>query len=125
MVALFLPGVVFIMGAGFVFGFWRGLLAVWVGGAVGQALAFLLARYLLKDWVEKTIKKKWKAWQYIDKAIEHDGWKLVLIMRFRCTKLGTGTCSLAEQERMPRCRSWWPAKCAQPLPVPSPSPTCL
>ena len=44
MVALFLPGVVFILGAGFVFGFWRGLLAVWIGGAVGQALAFLLAR---------------------------------------------------------------------------------
>ena len=33
-VALFFPGVVFIMGAGFVFGFWRGLLAVWIGGAV-------------------------------------------------------------------------------------------
>lgn len=44
MVALFLPGVVLILGAGFVFGFWRGLLAVWAGGAVGQALAFLLAR---------------------------------------------------------------------------------
>lgn len=81
-VALFLPGVVFIMGAGFVFGFWRGLLAVWVGGSVGQALAFLLARYLLKDWVEVTVKRKWKSWQYIDKAIEYDGWKLVLIMRF-------------------------------------------
>lgn len=24
--------------------FWKGLLAVWIGGAVGQALAFLLAR---------------------------------------------------------------------------------
>ena len=44
MVALFLPGVVMIVGSGFVFGFWRGLLAVWAGGAVGQALAFLLAR---------------------------------------------------------------------------------
>ena len=80
-VALYFPGVVFIMGAGFVFGFWRGLLAVWIGGAVGQALAFLLARYLLRDWVENFVQKKWKKWKYIDAAIENDGWKLVLIMR--------------------------------------------
>jgi uncharacterized membrane protein YdjX (TVP38/TMEM64 family) len=80
-VALFFPGVVFIMGAGFVFGFWRGLLAVWIGGAVGQALAFLLARYLLRDWVESFIHRKWKKWKYIDAALENDGWKLVLIMR--------------------------------------------
>ncbi len=80
-VALFIPGVVFIMGAGFVFGFWRGLLAVWIGGSVGQALAFLLARYLLRDWVETFINNKWKKWKYIDAALEKDGWKLVLIMR--------------------------------------------
>lgn len=82
MVALFLPGVVLILGAGFVFGFWRGLLAVWAGGAVGQALAFLLARYLFHSWVENTLRTKWKKWAIIDKAIEHDGWKLVLILRF-------------------------------------------
>jgi uncharacterized membrane protein YdjX (TVP38/TMEM64 family) len=59
MVALFLPAVVFIAGAGFVFGFWKGLLAVWIGGAAGQALAFLLARYLIKDWVESFVARKW------------------------------------------------------------------
>lgn len=80
-VALFIPGVVFIMGAGFVFGFWRGLLAVWLGGSIGQALAFLLARYLLRDWVESFVNNKWKKWKYIDAALEKDGWKLVLIMR--------------------------------------------
>ena len=80
-VALFMPGVVFIMGAGFIFGFWRGLLAVWIGGAVGQALAFLLARYLLRDWVESFVRMKWKKWKYINAAIENEGWKLVLIMR--------------------------------------------
>lgn len=81
LVALFIPGVAFIMGAGFVFGFWKGLLAVWIGGAVGQALAFLLARYLLKDWVETFVRGRWQKWEYIDKAIELEGWKLVLIMR--------------------------------------------
>ena len=81
LVSLFFPGIVFIMGAGFVFGFWRGLLAVWIGGSVGQALAFLLARYLLHDWVESMIRQRWKKWKYIDAAIENEGWKLVLVMR--------------------------------------------
>lgn len=27
--------------------FWKGLLAVWIGGALGQPLAFLLARSVL------------------------------------------------------------------------------
>lgn len=39
-------------------------------------------RYLLRGWVESTLRKKWAKWAIIDKAIEHDGWKLVLIMRF-------------------------------------------
>ena len=76
-----MPGVVFILGSGFIFGFWRGLLAVWIGGAVGQALAFLLARYLLRDWVETFVRTKWRKWKFIDAAIENEGWKLVLIMR--------------------------------------------
>lgn len=80
-VALFLPGVVLIVGAGFVFGFWKALLATWIGGAIGQAFAFLLARYLLADWVDSFVRVKWRKWEVIDRAIAHDGWKLVLIMR--------------------------------------------
>lgn len=80
-VTLYLPGIVFILGAGFVFGFWRGLLAVWVGGAVGQGLAFLLARYLLHDWVHDFVTHRWRKWEAIDRAIQLEGWKLVLVMR--------------------------------------------
>lgn len=43
---------------------------------------FCFGRYLLKDWVETFVRGKWKKWEYIDKAIELEGWKLVLIMRF-------------------------------------------
>lgn len=39
--------------------FWKGLLAVWVGGAIGQGGAFLLARYLVRDWVVTYIARKW------------------------------------------------------------------
>lgn len=81
LVSVFFPGVIFILAAGYLFGFWRGLLVIWVGGAVGQALAFLLARYLLRDWVEPLVARKWKHWTYVDRALEQEGWKLVLLLR--------------------------------------------
>lgn len=80
-VALFLPGVIFILGAGFVFGFWKGLLAVWIGGGLGQPLAFLLARYLLRDAMASMLRAKWKKWDILDTAIEREGWKLLLLLR--------------------------------------------
>ena len=42
--------------------FWKGLLAVWLGGGVGQSLAFLLARYLVGDWVSTLVRGKSKKW---------------------------------------------------------------
>lgn len=80
-VALFLPGVIFILAAGFIFGFWKGLLAVWIGGALGQPLAFLLARYLLRDAMASMLRAKWKKWDILDTAIEREGWKLLLLLR--------------------------------------------
>lgn len=81
LIALFVPGIVLITAAGYVFGFWKGLLAVWIGGSVGQALAFLLARYLLHDWVENFVTARWPKWKYIDAVLEREGWKIVFLLR--------------------------------------------
>ena len=80
-IAILLPGIFMILGAGFVFGFWKGLLAVWLGGGIGQSLAFLLARYLVGDWVSALARGKSKKWDVIDKAMEMEGWKLLLLVR--------------------------------------------
>ena len=92
-VALLLPAVWLVLGAGFVFGFWRGLLAVWVGGAIGQAAAFLLARYLLagclrpKNSTTSTTTtttspgRRRSIWQALDRAIAAEGWKLLALLR--------------------------------------------
>lgn len=53
-VALSLPGATILtLTAGAIFGAWTGTLIVNVGATVGATLAFLAARFLLQDWVEK------------------------------------------------------------------------
>jgi len=80
-ISFLLPGVAAVLGAGFVFGFWRGLLAVWVGGAAGQVGAFLLSRYLLGRSVSGLLKGS-RLWASVDAAIESgEGWKLLLLLR--------------------------------------------
>lgn len=61
--------------------FWRGMLAIWLGGSLGQAFAFLLGRYMLRDCIVTLARGKSKRWEVFDKAIELDGWKLVLLLR--------------------------------------------
>lgn len=39
---------------------------MWVGGAIGQALSFLLARYLVKDAVTYYVARKWKKWDLVE-----------------------------------------------------------
>ena len=79
-VSLLLPGVAAVLGAGFVFGFWRGLLAVWLGGAAGQVGAFLLSRYLLGRSVSGLLGGS-RLWASVDAAMEAEGWKLLLLLR--------------------------------------------
>lgn len=52
--------------------FWKGLLAVWAGGAVGQSLSFLLARYLVKDMVATYVAKKWSKWDLVEHVLVTD-----------------------------------------------------
>lgn len=53
-VGLSLPGgAIMTLGGGFLFGSVLGTLYVNVGATVGATLAFLVARYLLRDWVEQ------------------------------------------------------------------------
>ncbi len=53
-VALSLPGATILtLTAGALFGTWVGLAVVNVGATVGATLAFLAARFLLRDWVEE------------------------------------------------------------------------
>lgn len=49
----------------FAFRFWKGLLAVWIGGGIGQSMAFLLARYLIGDLVSMLLRGKSRTWDKV------------------------------------------------------------
>lgn len=51
-----LPGAILTLGAGAVFGFAQGAVAASVGATLGATCAFLVGRYLARDWVARRIE---------------------------------------------------------------------
>eukprot|EP00741_Cyanophora_paradoxa_P020860 tig00021318_g20138.t1 len=74
------PGSVLCFGAGFLFGWFLGTIAVFVGETLGALLAFLLGRTLLADLVERLAQSHPK-FLLMDRAIEQQGWRIVFLLR--------------------------------------------
>lgn len=76
----FLPGSLLTLGAGAIYGLVRGTLLVSVASMAGATVAFLIGRYLARDWVGNKIagNAKFKA---IDEAVAREGWKIVGLIR--------------------------------------------
>lgn len=76
----FIPGSLLTLGAGFVYGVVQGSFYVFMGASLGAVLAFLVGRYLARNWVAQKIEKapKFKA---IDEAVGREGFKIVLLTR--------------------------------------------
>ncbi len=76
----FVPATILTLGAGVVFGAVWGSLYVFVGATLGAIAAFLVGRYLARDWVGKKIEGNQK-FVAIDQAVAHSGFKIVLLTR--------------------------------------------
>jgi uncharacterized membrane protein YdjX (TVP38/TMEM64 family) len=76
----FIPASVVTLGAGVVFGVVKGSLYVFVGAMLGATAAFLVGRYIARDWVSKKVasNEKFKA---IDEAIAREGRKIIFLIR--------------------------------------------
>ncbi len=77
---LFLPGFILTLAAGVLFGVIWGSVAVSVGSAAGATLAFLIGRYLARNWVAEKIERNEK-FEAIDRAVAKEGWKIVGLVR--------------------------------------------
>ena len=77
---LFLPGSILTLGAGIVFGVGFGSICVFVGATLGAIAAFLVGRYLAREWISKKIEGNQK-FVSIDEAVAREGFKIVLLTR--------------------------------------------
>jgi pyruvate/2-oxoglutarate dehydrogenase complex dihydrolipoamide dehydrogenase (E3) component/uncharacterized membrane protein YdjX (TVP38/TMEM64 family) len=69
--ALSMPGATFItLAGGALFGLWQGLLIVSFASTLGSTLAFLAARFVLRDWVEARFAQRLAA---INAGVEKEG----------------------------------------------------
>ena len=76
----FFPGFILTMGAGILFGVVRGTVYVSIGATIGAGCAFLLSRYVAREWVLHRFARNEK-FRAIDDAVAKDGWKIVGLIR--------------------------------------------
>jgi uncharacterized membrane protein YdjX (TVP38/TMEM64 family) len=77
---LMVPGSLLTLGAGYAFGLVRGLLAVSAGSTLGACAAFLISRYLARDWIERKVAGNPK-FRAVDRAVGRQGFQIVLLTR--------------------------------------------
>jgi uncharacterized membrane protein YdjX (TVP38/TMEM64 family) len=76
----FMPASIVTLGAGVVFGVVRGTLFVFVGAMLGATAAFLIGRYVARDWIARKVESNAK-FQAIDDAIATAGRKIIFLIR--------------------------------------------
>jgi uncharacterized membrane protein YdjX (TVP38/TMEM64 family) len=75
-----IPGSLLTLGAGAVYGVVQGSFYVLIGASLGAIAAFLIGRYLARDWVKQKIEAN-SQFQSIDRAVGQEGLKVVLLTR--------------------------------------------
>ncbi len=75
---VFLPGSVFTIAAGVLFGPWAGAAYALLGATTGATVAFVTARYLAADWVARRTGGRLR--RLID-GVEAEGWRFVAFTR--------------------------------------------
>lgn len=76
--ALFLPGSILTLAGGAIFGPVTGALLSLTGATIGATVAFLIARYLAAEWVERRVAGRL---QEIKEGVERESWRFVAFVR--------------------------------------------
>ena len=74
------PGSILTLGAGVVFGVVWGSVYVLIGAIIGETFAFLLGRYLARDWIARKIQHN-QTFATLDRALNQEGIKIILLTR--------------------------------------------
>ncbi|MEP7031829.1 MAG: TVP38/TMEM64 family protein [Pseudolabrys sp.] len=73
-----IPGSIFDLAGGALFGAYFGSLVNLTGGSLGAALAFLVGRYVARDWVEGRAGRRV---QRVIRSVDEEGWRFVAFVR--------------------------------------------
>ena len=76
----FLPASIVTLGAGFVFGVVKGSILVFIGAMLGATAAFLIGRFVARDWIAKKVAGN-NFFNALDNAIAKEGLKLIFLIR--------------------------------------------
>ena len=74
------PGSILTLGAGFAWGVVTGTVLVSAASMTGATAAFLIGRYLARDWVQQKVANN-PGFQRVDRAVAGQGFKIVLLTR--------------------------------------------
>lgn len=74
------PGAILTLGAGFLFGLAWGSVWVLIGAIAGETVAFLLGRYLARDWIMEKFAQN-QTFLALDRALQQEGLKIILLTR--------------------------------------------
>jgi uncharacterized membrane protein YdjX (TVP38/TMEM64 family) len=75
-----IPGSILTLGAGAIYGVVVGTVLVSAASTLGATVAFLIGRYVARNWVEKKIAGN-PRFNSIDNAVAQGGWKIVFLIR--------------------------------------------
>ncbi len=76
----FVPGAILTLGAGLLFGVVLGTVTVSIASVLGATAAFLIGRYLVRDWIEQKLEG-YPRFHAIDEAVGKNGFKIVFLTR--------------------------------------------
>lgn len=77
--SLLLPGLPITIAGGVLFGPFWGVVYTITGATIGACIAFLVARYIARDWVAGKLRSP--RWRRLDEGVEKHGWKVVAFTR--------------------------------------------
>jgi uncharacterized membrane protein YdjX (TVP38/TMEM64 family) len=77
---LVVPGSILTLAAGYLFGLPLGVALTSAGSVLGAAAAFVVGRYVARDWVARRVAT-WPRFRALDAAMRHDGFPIVLLAR--------------------------------------------
>jgi uncharacterized membrane protein YdjX (TVP38/TMEM64 family) len=77
---LVVPGSILTLAAGYLFGLPLGVALTSAGSVLGAAAAFVVGRYVARDWVAQRIAAR-PRFRALDAALHHDGFTIVLLAR--------------------------------------------